>query len=46
MAALERESHSIWVTLMEKEREYEAPAVTTVKTTGEFDDKPMSTYTG
>ena len=39
------ELHSIWVTFTEKEREKEAPAETTVSTTGELVDNPMSTYT-
>ena len=43
---LARESHSICVTFTENEREKEFPAVTTVNTTGELVERPMSTYTG
>ena len=40
-----RDVHSICVILTEKVREKEAPAVTTVSTTGLLLDSPMSTYT-
>ena len=42
---LARELHSICVILTEKVREKEAPAVTTVSTTGLLLESPMSTYT-
>ena len=41
---LARELHSTWVILTEKEREKEAPEVTTVRITGEV-ERPRSTYT-
>jgi hypothetical protein len=37
--------HGICVTLTEKLLENEAPLVTAVSTTGELDERPMSTYT-
>ena len=42
---LDKESHSIWVTLMLKDRSNEAPEETTVRTMGLLLSSPMSTYT-
>ena len=40
-----REVHSTCVTFTEKLLEKDAPLVTAVKTTGELEERPMSTYT-
>ena len=37
--------HSTWVTLTENDLEKLAPLVTAVRTTGELEERPMSTYT-
>ena len=42
---MDRESHSICVTLTEKDRSKLWPEVTVVSTMGELLDRPMSMYT-
>ena len=42
---MDRESHSICVTLTEKDLSKDWPEVTAVSTIGELLERPMSTYT-